>query len=105
MKKRLKTPNMADSDIDQITKKLKKAIESEDRLQIIECCNQYLNHMDELELDFIIHVYNALAIAHLRMEHYLLSYQSSVKSLDLDVSGKNENGHQILGIVKAKIME
>jgi len=96
---------MADADIDQITKKLKKAIEMEDRLQIIDCCNQYLLHVDELELDFIVHVYNALSIAHLRMEHYLLSYRSSIRSLDLDDSDKNKNGHQILGIVKAKIME
>lgn len=96
---------MAECNIDQITKRLKLAIESNDRAKIVECCNQYLNHIDELELDFIVPVYNALAIAHLRLEHYLLSYQSSVKSLELDGSDKNEIGHKILGIVKAKIME
>ncbi len=94
---------MADAYIDQITKKLKKAIDSEDRLQIIECCNQYLMHTDELEVDFIIHVYNALAMAHLSMEHYLLSYRSVVGGLALGV--ENENGLVIMEILKQKITE
>lgn len=94
---------MADGDTDQITKKFKKAIDSEDRLQIIDCCNQYLMHTDELELDFVIHVYNALALAHLRLEHYLLSYRSVVGGLTLGV--ENENGMVIMEILKQKITE
>ncbi len=93
---------MENQDVELIFLKLEKAVDQDDRSLIIDYCNELSFYGNELDNNIKFALYYALALAHLREEHYLLSYKAIEQSIRIENS---EQGRSIMNIVKQKIVE
>jgi len=91
---------MENQDVELIFLKLEKAVDQDDRSLIIDYCNELSFYGNELDNNIKCALYYALALAHLREEHYLLSYKAIERSLSIEDS---QVGQSIMNIVKNKI--
>ena len=99
---------MTENKVDLIFQKLEESINIDDKVSIIECCNKLLGyrHTNYLNTRTLCYIYFTLALSHLRLEHYLLSYRAIVSGLELcTTDDEQERGGQILEIVKQHIAQ
>jgi len=99
---------MTENKVDLIFQKLEESINHDDKAKIIECCNRLVayRHTNFLNRRTVCYLFFTLALSHLRLEQYLLSYRAIISGLELCTSEiEQERGGQILEIVKQHIAQ
>jgi len=99
---------MSEGQVDIIFKRLEESINKDDKPKIIIHCNRLLayRHTNYLNTRTVCYLYFTLALSHLRLEHYLLSYRAIISGLELCITDvEQERGGQILEIVKQHIAQ
>ena len=99
---------MTENKVDLIFQKLEESINHDDKDKIIEFCNKLVcyRHTNYLNTRTLCYIYFTLALSHLRLEHFLLSYRAIISGLELCTTDvEQERGRQILEIVKQHIAQ
>jgi hypothetical protein len=99
---------MLEGQIDLIFQRLEESINHDDKTKLIECCNRLVayRYTNYLNTRTVCYLFFTLALSHLRLEQYLLSYRAIISGLELCTSDiEQERGGQILEIIKQHIMQ